>query len=142
MWPAKPVWRLVTSWDDSAIFREQLRRHSTLLMLPAPDASGAPIAPPVGAGIPKSIQVARCNMEVLVPVFQLMSEEPGLKLPIIDMILESAGMIYQKHRLQVETCKVYRDAWGIRRLAQLVKSRLYKSHPPQEPVTKSYNMLT
>ena len=130
--PARAL-MLVKDWDDTPSFREKMRQHGSVLLVPGPDGNGTLVAPDLAAGeIPKSVKVARCNMDTMLPVFKCMADEAGLKLPNIDMLLEAVSCVYKKYRLDPHTCRIYKDSWGIRRLAQLVKSRLYKPRPPQE----------
>ena len=131
---ANPAVKLVKAWDDIATFRDKMRTYNRMLVLPA--GAGGVVAPEAGHVIPKSIQVARCNMDTMYPIFKLMSGEVGLKMPIIDMVLEAATSVYDKYKVEPDTSKIYQDGWGIRRLAQLVKARLYKKHPPQEHMLK------
>ena len=124
---------LVRAWDNHEPTREQLRTYGRLLLLPSPGNDSEPIIPDVSAVIPKSVAVARFNAAVLLPVLDMISVETGLKLPCIDMLMEAVEGCYDKTQQDVPTTRVYQDAWGIRRLVQLVKARLYKKTPPTDP---------
>ena len=108
-----------------------MRNLGRLVLLPPADAtSDEPTITDHNTVIPKSVVVARYNISILLPVLDMVSVEPNLKLPCIDLLLAAVGDIYDKNRQDVPGSRVYQDAWGIRRLAQLVKSRLYKPNPP------------
>ena len=118
---------LARSWDAESTIRDRLRGLGRLVL----STRGTDEAPPAkGEVIAKSVANLRVNEQVLAPIMEITALRPQLKLPAIDPLLVEVKDLYDMHKLVVETCIIYQDAWAIRRLAQLVKSRLYKPTPP------------
>ena len=125
------VSKLVWAWEDCYELRDRVRMYARFVMFAGPCDS---IQNPKdkAAVIPKSIANVRVNKLALIPVCEWMSLQRGLKMPTIDFLLESVAQHYGKHRLEPDSAQIYQEAWGLRRLSQLVKSRLYKKNPPQK----------
>ncbi|OLP95163.1 hypothetical protein AK812_SmicGene22736 [Symbiodinium microadriaticum] len=125
---------LVNWWDNDAAVRTRLRESECMLVV-VEGVGGAEVAPAPGMVIAKSVANARANAVVLRAIMGwIASQVPGMKLPSIDLLLCAVAALYDKNRLLKDGQRMYQDAWGLRRLAQLVKARLYKQCPPKDDV--------
>ena len=128
--------RLSQDWDACSDVRVRLRQTSNLLLVCDPEDDAQPTNDNPGCNtepIPKTVAVARWNKCVLLPVLGMMSEEPGLKMLVIDVLIAAVGDLYKMHKIDASICKIYQHAWGVRRLCQLIKARLYKPNPVKDP---------
>ena len=125
--------KLVWAWEDSCELRDRVRLYSRFVLVAGHDGCGQ--APGErGSVIPKSVGNVRVNKVALLPICEWMSCQEGLKMPTIDFFLESVAKHYIKHRLEADSMQIYQEAWGLRRLTQLVKSRLWKPKPPAKDI--------
>ena len=131
---------LVNWWDNDAAVRTRLRESECMLVV-VEGVGGAEVAPAPGMVIAKSVANARANAVVLRAIMGwIASQVPGMKLPSIDLLLCAVAALYDKNRLLKDGQRMYQDAWGLRRLAQLVKARLYKQCPPKDRVCCIYGL--
>ena len=121
---------VVLAWDADVLIRDRVRDMGRLMLM---DEGKAGLSVPMpGTLIPKTVATARANKPILMHVLAFISTTDGLKMPNIDMVLDAVGSIYKKNRVEITSDLRYQDSWGIRRLCQLVKSRLYKKTPPKD----------
>ena len=128
---AMNVMDLALVWDGDTRVRARLRDHGRLLLECVPGKK-FPQTPLESVAVPKSTANARANDFVLGVVLEIMSAAPGLKLPVIDWMVEAVGTLYSFNRVGASSTTTYQDAWAVRRLCQLVKQRLYKPKPPKD----------
>ena len=122
---------LVNWWDNDAAVRSRMREHRCMLLVV--EGAEKQVVPAPVTVIAKSVANARANAVVLRAVMAWMSNQvPGLKLPSIDLLLCGVAALYDKNMILKDGQRMYQDAWGLRRLAQLVKARLYKLTPPKD----------
>ena len=119
------------AWDADPKVRARLREHGRLLLKAVPGKI-SPEAPEPNEAVPKTVANSRANDFVLGFVLQFMADSPGYKLPCIDKMNEAIQLLYQWNRVQASVGSIYQDSWAVRRLLQLVKSRLYKPSPPKD----------
>ena len=116
-------------WDRDDETRERLRNSGRLILVAGEDGSPVVLGP--SEVIPKSVANVRLNVRVLNVIMQHMAES-CLALPIIDMVMAAVEGVYRKNKLELISSKIYQESWGVRKLCQLVKSRLYKKTPPKD----------
>ena len=117
------------NWDDDQSIRKRVRDHARLLMVAGPD--GTEQAIPFEEVVTKNVGNARVNKKVLRTIMVFMSTN-NYKLPPIDTLLIAVGQFFELSKLTKSSTAIYQEAWGVRRLCQLVKSRLYKASPPKD----------
>ena len=119
------------AWDADPMVRSRLREHGRLLLKAVPGKT-TPEAPQPNEAVPKTVANSRANDFVLGFILRIMADSPGLKLPCIDKLNEAIQLLYQFNKIEASVATIYQDAWAVRRLLQLVKSRLYKPSPPKD----------
>ena len=124
---------MVLEWDADFAIRDALRTHGRMLLVEGPKGV-PPLALPHGNVIPKTVANMRINKAILEKVMVLMSSTPDLKLPAIEYLIAAVQGLYERNKLDIVT-GIYQEAWGIRRLSQLAKSRLYKKSAPKDTHT-------
>ncbi|CAE7292276.1 unnamed protein product [Symbiodinium sp. CCMP2592] len=50
------------------------------------------------------------------------------------MVMAAVEGVYKKNKLELISSKIYQESWGVRKLCQLVKARLYKKTPPKDQI--------
>ena len=128
---ATPV-SLCKAWDNIEMNRTCVREHGRMLLVVESD--GRPQVLPREAPIPKTVANARINKFMIRPVFEIM-HQANSKLPTIDFMIAAVQAYYDENKLDGNASAVYQEAWGVRRLCQLVKSRIYKPTPPKDPAS-------
>ena len=109
-------------WDQTEEVRDRARAHGQLIMR-SPHESMQAICQ-------KSAQHARLNKSVLLPVLDAMASS-DLKLPAIPVLLVEVSQFFTVNSVaDVDGRLSYCTNWGMRKLLQLVKARLYKVFPP------------
>ena len=136
---AEAAVELAQAWDGVEAIRKSVRDHGRLLLVAGPD--GNPLATHREEVVPKCVATARLNKHVLIPVMNLMGRVEDYKLPTIDVMLGAVNTFYQDMKVELNASAIYQEAWGVRKLAQLVKARLYKKTPPKDRVLHVRNAI-
>ena len=122
---------LVAKWEADRPLRARVRTKGSLVLRSGAVDSTQPSTGPVE----RSTANCRLNKHVLLPVLNHMSIVE-LKLPPIEVLLLRCQEFFDEASTATASpCIVYQNAWGIRRLTQLVKSKLYKEKPPKDQGT-------
>ena len=115
---AEAAVELAQAWDGVEAIRKSVRDHGRLLLVAGPD--GNPLATKREEVVPKCGATARLNKHVLIPVMNLMGRVEDYKLPTIDVMLGAVNTFYQDMKVELNASAIYQEAWGVRKLAQLV----------------------
>ena len=122
---------LAKTWENTPEIRARIR-DPRRLVLQSSGAKGSELTAPARCDVvAKTVENARGNKIVLLPVLSSMSD--NFKLPTIDALLLEVEEVHKQvlHEAATATADVYQDGWAVRRLCQLVKGRCYKKTPPK-----------
>ena len=121
---------LAAKWEASVDLRARVRSKHTLVLRSNPLPAASNVEP---GCVPVERTTANCriNASVLHPILHHMNLVQ-LKLPPIDRLLVAVHEFFTLCNNPLPQTSVYQNAWGLRRLAQLVKSKIYKTDPPKD----------
>ena len=128
---ARALWEtcdLAAKWEVDAALRARVRTKHTLVLRSVSDGS---TLNGCCAVVERTTANCRLNKTVLFPILNHMNLVQ-LKLPPIERLLLACEEFFKMCNCQLPQTHVYQNAWGLRRLSQLVKSKIYKPDPPKE----------
>lgn len=126
---------LATTWDNHEIIRDRLREDHNLLRGVHDDGEVTTLTDKYVEG---NVQTVRANQIVLEPLVEIMGANDRL-VPNLDNLIQCIDCLYRKAKKPrlLEHC--YQQAWGLRRLIQVVKNQCYRKHPPEDCSCKNHH---
>ena len=132
---ARALWEtcdLRAKWDADRTLRARVRTKGSLVLRSgAVDSMKVDCTP-----VERTTANCRLNKYVLLPILNHMASVE-LKLPPIDFLLEQCQSFCEHEcNATLPQTVIYQNAWGLRRLVRIVKSKLYRTQPPKDKGTK------
>lgn len=114
-------------WDENRDLRQRVRDVGCLVVN-APAEGKAEECP--DAVVSRTIENARYNLPVLMPVFKRMQGHLG-NIPDLQCLQDQVAKVFSRQGRKPQDLK--NQAWSIRYLFGIVKHLQYKPQPPRDP---------